>query len=125
MKRVLSVFVAGLAILALPSITLAGRTGAQAKPPAEKTIRTTGTVSAVAPDSLTIKAKSESITLTIDKETEVIAKGASTKTLELKREGKGTKLTDVVKVGDGVTVAYHERGATKHAATINVTTQVK
>lgn len=125
MKRVFSVFVAGLAILALPSITLAGQAGAQAKPPAEKTVTTMGTVTAVAPDSLTIKAKTESITFTIDKETEVRAKGATTKTLELKKEGKGTKLTDFVKVGDGVTVAYHDRGATKHAATITVTTQIK
>ena len=125
MKRVFSVFVASLAILALPSISLAGQAGAQAKPPAEKALTTMGTVTEVATDSLTIKAKNESMTFTIDKETSVRAKGATTKTLELKREGKGTKLTDFVHVGDGVTVSYHDRGATKHAANINVTTPVK
>jgi hypothetical protein len=124
MKRVFSVFVASLAILALPSIALAGQAGAQAKP-AEKVLTTMGTVTEVAPDSLTIKAKNESVTFTIDKETEVRAKGATTKTLELKREGKGTKLTDFVNVGDGVTVSYHDRGATKHASIINVTTPIK
>jgi hypothetical protein len=124
MKRVFSVFVASLAILALPAIALADQGGAQGKP-AEKTLTAMGNVTEVAPDSLTIKTKTESMTFVIDKETSVRAKGATTKTLELKREGKGTKLTDFVKAGDGVTVSYHDRGATKHATLVNVTTQIK
>jgi hypothetical protein len=119
MKRVFYVFVASLAILALPAITLAG----QAEKP--KTITVMGTVTEVAPDSMTVKGKTESWTFTIDKETSVTAKGATTKTLELKREGKGTKLTDFVKAGDQVTVAYHDVGAAKHASSIRVTAQIK
>ena len=38
------------------------------------------------------------------RDTSVTAKGATHKTLELKAEGKGTKLTDFVKNGDQVTV---------------------
>jgi hypothetical protein len=118
MKRVFYVFVASLAILALPAITLADQ--------AEKKVTTVmGTVTEVAPDSLTVKGKTESWKFTIDKETSVTAKGATTKTLELKREGKGTKLTDFVKAGDQVTVGYHEVGAAKHASNIRVTAQVK
>src|SRR5262245_373408 len=105
MKRVLSVFVASLAIIALPAITFAGQaSGAAAKPAPQtkpetkpappKTLTAAGTVEKVAPDSLTVKGKTESLTFTIDKETSVTAKGATHKTLELKAEGKGTKLTD-------------------------------
>ena len=119
MKRVLNVFVAGLALLALPAITLAE----QAQKP--KPITVMGTVTEVAPDSLTVKGKTESWTFVIDKETSVTAKGATTKTLELKREGKGTKLTDFVKPGDAVTVVYHEVGAAKHASNVRVTSAVK
>ena len=91
-----------------------------------KTIEVAGTVSAVAPDSLTVKGKgTETWTFTIDKETTVSAKGGTTKTLELKAEGKAPKLPDFVKVGDYVTVGYHLKGATKHAASIRVTASIK
>ena len=129
MKRVISVFVASLAIVALPAIALAGQ--AQAKPdqpppkPAAKTLVASGTVEKVAPDSITVKGKTESLTFTVDKETTVTAKGATHKTLELKAEGKGTKLTDFVKTGDQVTVSYHDMGSMKHAAQIRVTASVK
>jgi hypothetical protein len=119
MKRVLNVFVASLAILALPAITWAE----QAEKP--KTITVMGTVTEVATDSITVKGKTETWTFTIDKETSVTAKGATTKTLELKKEGKGTKLTDFVKAGDAVTISYHEVGAAKHASNIRVTSSVK
>jgi hypothetical protein len=121
MKRVFGVFVASLAILALPVMAAAG----QAQKPASKTLTVAGTVSKVAADSLTVKGKTEEWTFTIDKETSVTAKGATTKTLELKAEGKGTKLTDFVKVGDAVTVSYHDTGATKHAANVRVTGPTK
>ena len=126
MKRVISVFVASLAIIALPAITFAGQAaGAQTKPAPAKTLTASGTVEKVAPDSLTVKGKTESWTFTIDKETSVTAKGATHKTLELKAEGKGTKLTDFVKAGDQVTVSYHDMGAMKHASVVRVTGSVK
>ena len=129
MKRVLSVFVASLAIIALPAITFAGQAQAkpapQTKPAPAKTLTASGTVEKVAPDSLTVKGKTESWTFTIDKDTSVTAKGATHKTLELKAEGKGTKLTDFVKTGDQVTVSYHDMGTMKHAAVVRVTGAVK
>ena len=121
MKRVFGGFVASLAILALPALAIAG----QEQKPASKTISVSGTVSKVAPDSLTVKGKTEEWTFVIDKETSVTAKGATTKTLELKAEGKGTKLTDFTKVGDQVTVSYAEMGAMKHAKNVRVTSPVK
>jgi hypothetical protein len=93
--------------------------------PAKK-IDVAGTVSAVSHDSLTVKgSKTETWTFTIDKTTTVTAKGSTKKNLELKAEGKDPKLSDFVKVGDYVTVSYHDMGATKHAASIRVTASVK
>ena len=43
---------------------------------------------------------------------------------KLKKEGKASKLTEFVKVGDSVTVSYHDLGATKHASVIRVTASV-
>ena len=132
MKRVLGVFVASLAIIALPAIAFAGQATAapakpapQTKPAPSKTLTASGTVEKVATDSLTVKGKTESWTFTIDKETSVTAKGATHKTLELKAEGKGTKLTDFVKAGDQVSVSYHDMGTMKHASVVRVTASVK
>jgi hypothetical protein len=125
MKRILVVLAGVLAIGALPAVAYA-QSAAQAKPAdTQKTLTAVGAVTKVANDSLTIKVKTAEMTFTIDKETTVIAKGATTKSLALKAEGKSTTLMNFVKVGDSVTVSYHDLGATKHAANIRVDTQVK
>ena len=112
MRRLVGVL-AAVAILALPAIAIAGQEG--------KTMNATGTVSAVATDSLTVKSKAGAETkFMIDKDTVVNAKGATHKSLALKADGKATVLTDFVKSGDTVMVAYHDMGSMKHAATINV-----
>ncbi|HXT68551.1 MAG TPA: hypothetical protein VN700_02275 [Vicinamibacterales bacterium] len=119
MTRLIGRLVIAVALVALPLAVRAEQGGA--KPPA-KTLNATGAVSAVTVDSLTVKGKTDTWTFTIDKTTVVTAKGATHKSLELKAEGKtGGKLTDFVKVGDNVTIGYHDLGATKHAATIRVT----
>jgi hypothetical protein len=97
------------------------------KAPAPKTETAMGTVSAVATDSMTVKGKTptESWTFAIDKNTAVVAKGATHKTLALKADGKSPVLTDYVKMNDAVTVKYHDVGGTKHASEIRVTTPAK
>ena len=112
-----------VALVALPMAVRAEQaaTQTQAKP---KTLSAMGMVTAVSVDSLTVKGKTDSWTFTIDKDTSVNAKGATHKTLELKKEGKASKLTEFVKVGDAVTVTYHDMGATKHASLIRVTASV-
>jgi hypothetical protein len=103
------------AIAAMPSF--ASAQGASAK-----TMNATGTVSAVALDSLTVKGGgADTWTFMIDKDTSVTAKGATHKTLALKQDGKSPVLTDFVHMGDKVTVRYHDMGSMKHAAQINVT----
>ena len=82
-----------------------------------------GYFSTVTTSSLAVKGTSESWTFVIDKDTEVTAKGATTKSLALKADGKSSVLTDFVKVGDRVSVSYREMGTMKHAATISVTAQ--
>jgi predicted secreted Zn-dependent protease len=122
MTRLIGSLAIALALAALPTVTQA-QGGAKAP---EKAITVAGQVSAVTMDSLTVKGpKTDTWTFTIDKATQVIAKGATHKTLELKAEGKANKLTEFVKVGDQVTVSYHDRGATKHAGTIRVTAAAK
>ena len=80
-----------------------------------------GTVSAVSPDSLTVKGATDTWTFTIDRTTSVTAKGATHRSLAMKADGKATVLTDFVKEGDRVSVAYHDMAGTKHAQRINVT----
>jgi hypothetical protein len=104
---------------------MAVRADQGATAPKPKTLSAMGTVSAVTVDSLTVKNKTDSWTFTIDKTTTVNAKGATHKSLELQKEGKSQKLTEFVKVGDAVTVSYHDMGATKHAAAIRVTASIK
>jgi hypothetical protein len=110
--------IVALAVAAVPAMATAGQAEG-------KTMNAQGTVSAVAPDSLTVKGKTDTWTFTIDKSTSVTAKGATHKSLALKADGKATVLTDFVKTGDTVTVAYHDMGSMKHAATINVTIAAK
>ena len=113
MKRLLGVLTVALAIAAVPFMASAQT--------AAKTINAQGTVSAVSTDSLTVKGKTETWTFMIDKETAVTAKGATHKSLALKADGKSIALTDFVKIGDGVSVVYHDMGSMKHAQRINVT----
>jgi hypothetical protein len=122
MTRLIGGLIVVFALVALPVAVLADQGGAKPQP---KVITAVGTVSAVTIDSLTVKGKTDSWTFTVDKTTEVRAKGATTKGLELQAAGKAKKLTEFVKVGDGVTVNYHDLGATKHAALIRVTEPAK
>jgi hypothetical protein len=122
MTRLIAGLVLVLAVTAVPVFARAEQGSATTQ---AKTIEVAGTVTAVTTDSLTVKGKTETWTFSIDKDTTVTVKGATHKTLELKAEGKASKLTDFVKVADYVTVSYHDKGATKHAARIRVTASVK
>jgi hypothetical protein len=118
MKRLLLLFVAVL-LLAAPGFAQT-KAAKVAKSPAPKAMSTMGTVSAVAADSLTVKAKDGDMTFGVDKATTVVAKGASHKMAAMKADKQPATITDFVKVGDDVSVKYHDMGATKHAATVTV-----
>ncbi len=121
MKRILGAFVGALLLSALPAVAQGEKPKADAaKPSSSKTMTANGTVSAVAADSLTVKAKEGELTFAVDKDTSVSARGASHKTAAMKDDKKTTQITDFVKVGDTVTVKYHDMGDKKHAASVSV-----
>ena len=114
MKRVLS-FVVAAAIALAPL-------GAAAADDAKKTKTAAGTVTAVTADSMSVKSGANELKFSIDKETKVTGRGGSTKMAAAAKEGKtGVAVTDLIGVGDRVTVKYHEMaGGTNHAAQIRV-----
>ena len=124
MRRLFGTLFVALMAVAIPAAAHAG----QDKKAAPKAMTVTGSVTAVSGTALTVKGKEAGKdaewTFTIDKDTKVVGKGASTKTAEMKKEGKTTTITDFVKEGDQVRVSYHDMGATKHAANVTVTASI-
>ena len=118
MKKVLMLAVA-LMVASAPAFAQDAKKGDD-KAGSAKTMSANGTVTAVAADSLTVKAKSGEMTFAVDAKTNVQATGASHKTEAAKADNKPTPITDFVKVGDEVAVKYHDMGATKHAASVRV-----
>lgn len=118
MKKVLMLAVA-LMVAAAPAFAQDAKKGGD-KAASTKTMSATGSVTAVAADSLTVKSKEGEMTFAVDAKTNVQATGASHKTEAAKADNKPTPITDFVKVGDEVAVKYHDMGATKHAASVRV-----
>jgi hypothetical protein len=86
---------------------------------AQPTKTVSGTVSAVGPDSITVKVKDQDMKFLVDSTTDVITRGGSTATRTAKAQGKsGPAISTVVKPGQSVEVKYHE--SAMHAATIRV-----
>lgn len=78
-----------------------------------------GTVSAMTGNSITVKVADKEMKFNVDEKTEVIARGAGTKSRQAQAKGMaGPKLVDVVKTGEAVRVTYHDMGSTLHAARI-------
>jgi hypothetical protein len=119
--RRLPVWFAALVIAAMPIVSVAAQAPAgpttTSKP---KSIIANGAVTAVTLDSLTVKGKAGEWKFTVDKDTSVTARGATHKSLALKKEEKASTLTEYIKVGADVSVTYHEMGANKIAESIRV-----
>ena len=96
--------------------------GGAAAAPAEKTMSSTGTVTAVGAGTMTISAASGAQTFAVDSSTKVIGQGAGTATAAA---GGKMSFSDLVGVGDRVSVSYHQTGATMHAAEVRVTAKAK
>jgi len=92
---------------------------------AQDTKMARGTVSVVAEDSLTVKTPEKEMKFAVDSKTTVEAIGGSTKTRQAKAAGEaGPKLTEVLKVGQAVTVSYTESGGVLKAASIRAISSV-
>jgi len=73
-----------------------------------KTVK--GTVTTVGANSISVNVGGKDMTFNVDTKTNVIAKGGSTKTREAQSAGKaGPGITDMLKAGHPVEVAYHEK----------------
>ena len=84
---------------------------------AAKTAR--GTVTAMAADTVTVKVGTTDMTFTVDAKTNVVAVGGSTKDRAAQAAGApGPKLSDVIKVGQPVSVRYTSTGTTNRASSI-------
>ena len=82
----------------------------------EKTAR--GTVTAIAGNTLSVKAGTSEMKFAVDAKTIVTAEGGSTANRAAAEKGSGPKLSELVKVGDAVEVSYHETGAALHAVRV-------
>jgi hypothetical protein len=103
--------------LALGSLIVAGWAATPALAQDTKTAR--GTVTAMAADSVTVKAGTQEMKFGVDAKTTIEAQGAGTAARQAQAAGQaGPKLSEVVKVGQAVEVRYHETGGTLHAARI-------
>jgi hypothetical protein len=112
MKRLIAMLGCAVLLAAAPPAAMAQGT---------KTVK--GSVTALTPSSITVKVGEKDMTFAVDAKTQVVAPGGSTASREAKAEGKaGPMLTDIVKVGQAVSVAYHEQGM--HAASVRAIAEV-
>jgi len=118
MRRLLGVLAVALLAVAVPAHAQ-DKKGAEKKA-AGKTMTAVGEVTAVTASSLTVKGKDGEWTFDVDKDTEFLGKGFSTKSAKMKTEGKATTAPDFVKAGDRITVKYHDMGSSKHAAAVTL-----
>jgi len=84
-----------------------------------------GTVVDIGGNWLTVKVRDEQMKFAVDAKTIVEARGGSTKTREAAASGKpGPKLNDVLRIGQGVAVTYHELNGSPHASHVRVVSSV-
>jgi hypothetical protein len=105
-----------IAMLACALLVSAGPALAQTK-----TVK--GKVTTVGANTITVNVAGKDMTFNVDAKTNVVARGGSTKTREAQAAGKtGPGVADVLKTGESVEVAYHEKEM--HADTIRVIASV-
>lgn len=84
----------------------AGTAAAQAQAGKLVTGSMTGSITAVTSSSITISADGKDMTFVIDSDTDVIARGGTTKTREAQAGGKGVTATALLKTGQAVEIRY-------------------
>lgn len=82
-----------------------------------------GVVTAVSGDSVTVKSGNREWKFMIDSKTNVVGRGAGTRTRQAQAKGEKTMISDFVGEGDRVIVSFEEMGDAMHASAIRV--QVK
>jgi Domain of unknown function (DUF5666) len=86
---------------------------------AQDTKSARGTVTAIAGDTVTVKAGMQELKLMVDAKTTVVTEGGGTATRAATAKGAaGPKLTELLKVGENVEVSYREAGGVLHATNV-------
>ena len=84
-----------------------------------------GIVTALGVDNEIVNVGTVDMTFAVDSKTAVIAAGAGTKERAAQAAGAaGAKLADVIKIGQPVSVSYHDMGGKLHAASITAVPSV-
>ena len=96
-------------------------TAGEKEKPKSETV--SGTVTSMTGTSLTVKTSAGESTFAIDAKTKIIGTGLGTKTQEAAAAGKKQVLSDVVGVGDSVSVNYHDMAGAKQASEVRVRTK--
>jgi hypothetical protein len=115
MTRIRSVSL-GLAALVLVAWTTAPSLMAKTQ------LMANATVKAVTASALTVTAGSKDMTFSVDAKTKVIGKGIGTKA---DKKGGKAAITDLVTVGDIVSVTYDDSGSTPRATRVQVAAKPK
>jgi hypothetical protein len=108
------------------SITVlpAGASTAMAPPkPAETT--TSGQVTAMTGTSLTLKTSAGESTYTVSEKTHFVGVGLGTQSRDAAAAGKKQVLSDVVGIGDTVSVTWEDAAGAKHASSVHVREKAK
>jgi len=101
------------------ALVVAALLGVPSSLAAQETKTARGTVSAVADDSLTLKMADHEMKFAIDSKTAVEVVGGGTRARRAEQAGQpGPKLTELIKLGQPVTVTYTEAAGVMRAATV-------
>lgn len=110
MRRISSPFSLIMGVLTILSLTA---TVAVAQ--STKSVR--GILKTIGPATVTVSVDGKDMVFNVDAKTDITTPGGSSKTRAAQAQGKeGVKIADLLTVGQGVVVDYHEQGM--HAATI-------
>jgi hypothetical protein len=110
MKRISAPFSLIAVVLAVLSLTA---TVAMAQ--STKSVR--GILKAIGPSSVTVSVDGKEMVFNVDAKTDITTPGGGSKTRAAQAQGKeGLKIADLLTLGQGVAVDYHEQGM--HAASI-------
>lgn len=109
----LAIPVLAVGVLALPiDASAAGKTKLLAN----------ATIKSLTPTVLTVTADGKDTSITVDAKTNVIGKGLGTKT---KAKGGKATITELLGVGDRVSVTYEESGTAMHASKVELMAKAK
>jgi Domain of unknown function (DUF5666) len=86
---------------------------------AQETKSARGTVTAIAGDTVTVKAGTQELKFVVDAATTIVTEGGGTANRAAAAKGAaGPKLAELVKVGQAVEVSYREMGGMLHATNL-------